>query len=76
MYFVKFIIILDHGIDVVVNDLTINEFYKTMTINNIISTKKKKCLSYIGCVCLVSAVYNPNLQLQKLSHFVVVFWLK
>ena len=41
MYFVKFIIILDHGIDVVVNDLTINEFYKTMTINNIISTKKK-----------------------------------
>ena len=45
--------------------------------------KKKKyiyiyiegCLSYIGYVCLVSAVYNSSLQLQKLDHFVVVLWL-
>ena len=34
------------------------------------------CLSYIGYVCLVSAVYNSSLQLQKLDHFVVVFWLR
>ena len=33
------------------------------------------CLSYIGYVCLVSAVYNPSLQLQKLDNFVVVLWL-
>ena len=33
------------------------------------------CLSYIGYVCLVSAVYNSSLQLQKLDNFVVVLWL-
>ena len=37
--------------------------------------KKQGCLSHIGCVCLVSAVYNPSLQLQRLGLFVVVFWL-
>ena len=37
--------------------------------------KKKGCLSHIGCVCLVSVVYNLSLQLQRLGHFVVVLWL-
>ena len=36
--------------------------------------KKKRCLSHISCVCLVSVVYNPNLQL-RLDPFVVVLWL-
>ena len=27
--------------------------------------KKKGCLFHIGCVCLVFAIYNPSLQLQK-----------
>ena len=26
-------------------------------------------------MCLVSAIYNSNLQLQMLGPFVVVFWL-
>ena len=38
------------------------------------SKKKKKSLSHISCVCLVSVVYNPNLQLS-LDPFVVVLWL-
>ena len=29
--------------------------------------KKKRCLSHIGCVCLVFTIYNPNLQLQICS---------
>ena len=33
------------------------------------------CLSYIGCVCLVSAIYNLSLQLQRLGPFVIVLWL-
>ena len=37
--------------------------------------ERERCLSYIGYVCLVSAVYNSSLQLQKLDHFVVVLWL-
>ena len=39
--------------------------------------KKRKLayLSYIDCVCLVSAVYNSSLQLQMLGLFVVVLWL-
>ena len=35
----------------------------------------KYCLSHIGCMCLVSAIYNLSLQLQRLGHFVVVLWL-
>ena len=31
--------------------------------------------SHISCVCLVSAIYNPNLQLQNDLTFVVVLWL-
>ena len=30
------------------------------------------CLSYIGCVCLLSTIYNSSLQLQMLDPFVVV----
>ena len=41
-------------------------------INITVYSKKKKCLSHIGCVCLVSAVYNLSLQLQRLDSFVVV----
>ena len=26
-------------------------------------------------MCLVSAVYNPSLQLQRLGPFIVVLWL-
>ena len=37
--------------------------------------QKKGYLSHISYVCLVSAVYNPSLQLQRLDHFVVVLWL-
>ena len=40
--------------------------------------KKKKqqgCLSHIGFMYLMSAIYNPSLQLQRLGHFVVIFWL-
>ena len=37
--------------------------------------KKKECLSHIGYVCLMSVVYNPDLQLQMVGHFVVVLWL-
>ena len=37
--------------------------------------KKKWYLSHISYVCLVSAVYNPSLQLQMLGPFVVVLWL-
>ena len=37
--------------------------------------KKKECLSHIGYVCLMSAVYNLGLQLQMLGPFVVVLWL-
>ena len=46
-------------------------------INIIVYSKKKKklgCLSHIGYVCLMSAVYNPGLQLQMLSPFVVLLW--
>ena len=30
------------------------------------------CLSYIDCVCLLLAIYNPSLQLQRLGPLVVV----
>ena len=41
----------------------------------LLKKKKKGCLSHIGYVCLMSAVYNPSLQLQRLDPFVVVLWL-
>ena len=41
----------------------------------VVYQKKKWYLSHISYVCLVSAVYNPNLQLQRLGPFVVVLWL-
>ena len=33
--------------------------------------KKKKKKDVHSCIYLVSAVYNPSLQLQRLDHFVV-----
>ena len=45
-----------------------------LLINGLISLvfKKYGCLSHIGCMCLVSAVYNLSLQLQRLSPFIIV----
>ena len=44
-------------------------------INITVYSKKKKNLSHIGYVCLMSAIYNLSLQLQMLGPFVVVLWL-
>ena len=48
-------------------------YYFHVCSNKYYCLLKKKCLSHIGCVCLVSAAYNPSLQLQKLDPFIVVF---
>ena len=37
--------------------------------------KKRECLFHIGCMCLVSFIYNHSLQLQMLDLFIVIFWL-
>ena len=49
--------------------------YVLINITVYSTQKKKECLSHIGYMCLMSVVYNPDLQLQMLGHFVVVLWL-
>ena len=62
------------------NQIDANEMYglnwnmvQSIGTKYVVYQKKKKWyLSHISYVCLVSAVYNPNLQLQRLGPFVVV----
>ena len=46
-----------------------------ISITIYLKKKKNRNVYPTLVVCLVSVVYNPSLQLQKLNPFVIVLWL-
>ena len=67
--------VITAGQEWIVNDSKMWVTFMQICITVYSKKRKYGCLSHISCVCLVSAFYNPNLQLQRLGPFVVILWL-